>query len=180
MSLLDVRSNFVLAALFVTWLAVALLVLIVGNLYARLQRLERGLPAPKDETPYGHLIGRDLQDLLGAAVPSPCVFVLLSANCNSCLRVLSELPSLLLSAPLAVTWVDEAPAPPPALPPGTIVLDDGPRISTALGIRVTPFVLVTGDAGEVVEAAPLNSLSSLGKLAGPRADALPAVSVMTG
>lgn len=180
MPLLDMRSNFAIAALFVTWVAVALLMLIVGNLYARLQRLERALPVPKEATPYGHLIGRGLSDLLGATVPSPCVFVLLSANCNSCMRVLSELPSLLLSAPLAITWIDEAPSPPPALPPGTIVLDEGPKISLDLGIQVTPFVLVTDDTGEVVQAAPLNSLSSLGKLVGKRTDALPAVSVMTG
>jgi hypothetical protein len=180
MPVLDMRSNFVVAALFVTWVAVALLLLVVGNLYIRLQRLERVNPVPKEEMPYGHLIGRGLQDLLGEAIPSPCVFVFLSANCNSCMRVLGELPSLLLTAPLAITWVDESPSPPPALPPGTIVLDEGPKVSTALGIRVTPFVLVTGEDGKVVQASPINSLSSLGKLVDHRTDALPAVSVMTG
>jgi hypothetical protein len=180
MPLLDLRSNFVVAALFVTWVAVALLVLVVGNLYVRLQRLERVQPVPKAGMPYGHLVGRGLRDLLGEALPSPCVFVFLSADCKSCKRVLTELPSLSLTAPLAVTWVDHSPKPLPALPPGTIVLDDGPKVSTALGIRVTPFVLVTGEEGKVVKASPINSLSSLGHLVNERADALPAVSVMTG
>lgn len=180
MPLLDMRSNFVVAALFVTWVAVALLVLVIGNLYVRLQRLERVLPVPKEQIPYSHLIGRGLQDLLGEALPSPCVFVFLSANCNSCIRVLSELPSLLLTAPLAITWIDESPSPSPALPPGTIVVAEGPKVSTALGIRLTPFVLVIGEEGKVVQASPINSLSSLGKLVDKPTNALPAVSVMTG
>jgi hypothetical protein len=179
-AVLDVRSNFVVAALFVTWAAVALLVLVIGNLYVRLQRLERVLPVPKEEIPYSHLIGRGLQDLIGDAFPSPCIFVFLSAHCNACMRVLKELPSLLPPAPLAITWVDESPSPLPALPPGTIVLGEGPKVSTALGIRVTPFVLVTGEEGKVVQASPINSLSSLGKLVHNGTDAVPAVSVMNG
>ena len=179
MSLLDLRSNFVVAALFVTWVAVALLVLVVGNLYVRLQRLELVNPVHKDEMPYGQLLGRGLQDLLGEALPSPCVFILLSANCSSCVRVLNELPSLSLKASLAIAWVDHSPSPPHGLPPGTIVLDAGPKISSALGIRVTPFLLVTGEEGKIVRAAPINSLSSLGTLADNRAESLPAVSVTT-
>jgi hypothetical protein len=177
LSLFDVRSNFVVAALFVTWVAVALLVLVVGNLYVRLQRLELINPVHKEEMPYGQLLGRGLQDLLGETLPSPGVFIFLSANCNSCKRVLSELPSLLLRAPLAVTWVDQSPSPPPALPAGTLVLDEGPKISAALGIRVTPFVLVTGKEGKVVRASPINSLSSLGSLLDNHLETLPAVSV---
>jgi hypothetical protein len=180
MPLLDLKSNFVVAALFVTWIAVALLVLVIGNLYVRLQRLERVQPVPKAGMPYGHLVGRGMRELLGEALPSPCVYVFLSADCKSCKRVLGELPSLLLKTPLAITWVDRSPQPLPALPPGTIVLDEGPKVSTALGIRVTPFVLVTGEEGKVIKASPINSLSSLGNLVNDHADAQPAVSVMTG
>ena len=121
-----------------------------------------------------------MRGLLGEALPSPCVFIFLSANCNSCARVLGELPSFFLGAPLAVTWVDHTPSPPPALPPGTVVLAEGPKISAALGIRVTPFALVTSEEGKVVQASPINSLSSLGSLADRRTDTLSAVSAMTG
>ena len=180
MYLLDVRSNFVVAALFVTWVAVAFLVLVIGNLYVRLQRLELVNPVHKEDVPYGQLLGRGLQDLLGEALPSPCVFIFLSANCNSCVRVLNELPSLLVKTPLAITWVDHAPLPTHGLPPGTIVLEEGPKISSALGIRVTPFLLVTGEEGKIVRASPINSLSSLGNLLENRTQGMPAVSVMTG
>lgn len=180
MPLLDMRSNFVFAALLVTWVAVALLVLVVGNLYVRLQRLELARPAPKEGVPYGQLIGRELRGLLGEALPSPCVFLFLSANCKSCARVLGELPSLSSGPSLAVTWVDHTPSPPPTLPPGTIVLDEGPKVSAALGIRVTPFALVTGEEGKVVQASPVNSLSSLSSLLDRRTDSLSAVSVLSG
>jgi hypothetical protein len=39
-AMLDFRSSFILAALFVSWVAVVLLVLVVGDLHVRLQRIE--------------------------------------------------------------------------------------------------------------------------------------------
>lgn len=178
--LLDSRSSFVVAALFVSWVAVALLALVVGNLYRRLQRLESSLSVSAG-TPYSHLLGIGLRESVGEAIPSPCVLVFLSANCEACRRVLAELPSLSLSTPLAIAWTDNPPSPPPTLPPGTIVLDDGPKASAALGIRATPFALVAGENGRVVKASPVNSLSSISNLANATTDApARAVPVMTG
>ncbi len=177
--MIDLRSNFVVAALFVTWLAVALLVLIVGNLYIRLQRLEMAQPIPKAAQPYSHLLGKGLQDLFGEVVPPACVFLFLSANCKSCKRVLSDLPALVLKTPLAITWVDQPPLPPPLLPSGIILLDDGRKVSVALGIKVTPFALVT-EEGKVVKASPINSSSSLGNLVNNHRETLRSVSVLTG
>jgi hypothetical protein len=177
--LLDLRSSFVVAAMFVSWVVVALLALVVGNLYRRLQRLESSLSVSAG-APYAHLLGRRLWECLGETVPLPCVLVFLSANCAACRRVLGELPSLSFSAPLAIAWTDHPPSPPPALPPGTIVLDNGPKASAALGIRVTPFALVAGEDGRVVKASPVNSLSSISTLVNATAGALRAVPVMTG
>jgi len=177
--LLDVRSNFVVAAMFVSWVAVALLVLVVGNLHRRLQRLESSLSISAG-APYAHLLGHRLWGALGETGPSPCVLIFLSANCAACRRVLGELPSLTFSAPLAIAWTDHPPSPPPALPPGTIVLDNGPQASTALGIRVTPFALVADEDGRVVKALPVNSLSTISTLVNATAGALRTVPVMTG
>ena len=57
------------------------------------------------------------------------------------------------------------PTPLPEFPPNIVVLDEGAKVSTTLGIRITPFVVVTGEDGRVVKAGPINSLSSLSDLA---------------
>ncbi len=149
--------------MFVSWVAVALLALIAGNLHRRLQRVEASL-AVNAPTPYAELLGKVLRESLSQHVPVPCVLVFLSANCKACRSVLGGLPSLSLSTPLAIAWTDYAPSPPPTLPLGTIVLDDGPKVSAALGIRATPFALVAGENGTVVKASPVNSLSSISNL----------------
>jgi hypothetical protein len=173
-TLLGSRSSFIIAALIVSWVAVVLLVLVVANLHVRLQRLERLSAVPKEATPYAHLLGSRLHDLLDAPVPSPGMFVFLSANCTSCTRVLDELGSLSRTVPVAIAWTDQMPTSLPALPPNTVILDEGAKVSTTLGIRVTPFVVVTGEDGRVVKAAPINSLSSLSDLAVGSADGLQA------
>ena len=160
---LDSKSTFILAATFVSWVAVALLLLVVGNLHRRLQRIEGSL-AVNMAAPYSGLLGKALRESLGEAIPAPCVLVFLSANCQACRRVLGDLPGLSLSTPLAIAWTDHAPSPLPALPLGTIVLDDGPKVSAALGIRATPFALVAAENGTVVKASPINSLTSISNL----------------
>lgn len=160
---LDSRSSFILAAMFVSWVAVALLTLVVGNLHRRLRRIEGSLSANL-AAPYSGLLGKGLRESLGEAIPAPCVLVFLSDNCQACRRVLGDLPALSLSTPLAIAWTDHAPSPLPALPLGTIVLDDGPKVSAALGIRATPFALVAGENGTVVKASPINSLTSISNL----------------
>lgn len=161
--LLDYRSSFVLAAMFVSWVAVAVLALVAGNLHRRLQHVEGSL-AINAAAPYAGLLGKALRESLGEAVPAPCVLLFLSTNCAVCQRVVGDLPSLSLSTPLAVAWTDRAPSPLPALPLGTIVVADGPKVSAALGIRATPFALVAGENGTVLKASPVNSLPSISNL----------------
>jgi hypothetical protein len=165
-SLFDIRSSFVIAALFVSWIAVALLMLVVGNLHIRLQRLEQFNASPREAVPYGQLLGRRLHDLFAGSVPAPGVLLFLSANCASCKRVLDELAAPGRSTPVTIAWIDQTPAPTTAAPPNTIILAEGPQMSAALGIRVTPFVVVSGEDGRVVKATPVTSLSSLGELVG--------------
>ena len=162
-SLLDSRASFELAAFFVTWVAVVLLVLVVGNLHARLQRLEQAAAVRQGTKPYSHLLGRQIQDLLGdvTLARQPHVLVFLSSDCKACMRVMNELKSPSWTTPSVIIWTDRPPSPPPGLPPNAFILDDGQRISAALGIRVTPFVLVANEDGRIVKAAPTTTLSSL-------------------
>lgn len=174
--MLDVRSTFMLAALFVTWVAVVLLLLVVGNLRVRLQRLEQSSFAPKETLPFGQLLGKRLNEVLGELPTTPRVLIFLSANCASCKRVLGELKSQSWTASLALAWINQQPQPVPDLPPGTIVLDEGPQLSAALGVRVTPFAIVTNEDGQIIKASPINSVRSLGNLVGRPTDAPPAYS----
>jgi hypothetical protein len=158
------EASFALAALFVTWVAVVLLVVVVGNLHARLRRLEH---AGRDArpAPYSHLLGRNLQDILGQ-VPGttpPRALFFLSSNCPSCSRLLEELASQSWTIPSAIIWTEGSPPTPP--PPDIPILGHDSTLSAELGIRVKPFALIAGVDGRVVKAGPVSSLSSLGDIA---------------
>lgn len=164
LSLVDSQASFELAALFVTWVAVMLLVVVVGGLHARLRRLEH---AGRDArpAPYSHLLGRNIRDILGAeaGVTAPRVLFFLSSNCSSCARLLEELASPSWTIPSAIVWTDGTPPAQP--PPGSPIIASGPKLGAELGIRVKPFALVADVDGRVVKAGPVANLRSLGELA---------------
>lgn len=161
-SLLSSRASFGFAALLVTWVAVALLVLVVANLHIRLRRLEQGAPEGQKAAPYGHLLGRDVEEVVGAAAAGtrPRVVLFVSSSCGSCARLLAELTSPSWEVPTALVWTD-APRPPERVPAGAVVVADGPRVSAEAGVRVTPFGLLVDEAGRVVQAGPVTSLQVL-------------------
>lgn len=162
---LESRAGAAFAALVVTWVAVVLLVLVVAQLHARLRRLERAAPAPHTSgpdgaglraPPYAEVIGRSMADIVGQS-PVPQVLLVLSVSCASCRRLLSDLADPSWSMPTALAWLDGTPGgdlPVPALP-------DGPRVAAGLGVRVTPFGLVSDDDGHVVWAGPVTDLNTL-------------------
>jgi hypothetical protein len=138
-------------------------------LYSRVLRLERARGVSPPVTPYGHLLGKSIEELIGStfAAGQPRVLLFLSSGCGSCRRVLDEVASPSWTVPTALLWTDGAPAT-TARPAATIVIDDGPRISADMGIRVTPFGLVADETGRVVQAIPINSVRSLSHLNGSR------------
>jgi hypothetical protein len=163
--LLTVRAGFEVAAFFVSWAVMALLVVLVLGLHARLRRLEQGAGQQPRSAPYSHLLGRHVDELIGTTGTArrPRVLLFLSSGCPSCERVIEEVTSPAWTVPSALLWTDRT-APVPEHPSRDIVLDGGPRISAELGIRVTPFVLVADEVGHIVQAGPVNSLRSLGDL----------------
>lgn len=166
-TLLASRASFVLAALAVSWLAVVLLALVVANLHFRLVHLERAArPAPEESRiPFGHLLGRDLAEALGPRVaPGTRLAFVLSSDCASCERILGELRASAVPTPLALLWRDHTPSPLPPLPPGAAIVDEGPEVSRALGVRVTPFALAADAAGRIVRAAPVGSVEALAEM----------------
>lgn len=169
------------AALVVTWVAIVLLVLVVAHLHARLRRLEqadRAAPAGGPDTaglrapPYAGLVGRSLADLVGES-RVPRVLLVLSASCTNCRRLLADLADPSWSIPTALAWTDGTPGgdlPVPALP-------DGPRVAAALGVRVTPFGLVSDDDGYIVWAGPVAGLNTLADRVRPARTRIPATGV---
>jgi hypothetical protein len=162
-SLLNSRASFELAAFAVTWIAITLLVVVVINLNTRVLRLERERGSSPPAQPYGHLLGKRIEDVVDVAGGDghARLLVFLSSRCGSCRRVLNELTSPTWKVPTAVLWTDEPPATAPR-PDKAIVVEDGARISADLGIRVTPFGVVADESGRIVQATPINSLRSLG------------------
>lgn len=171
MAALDARSGVVLAALVVTWVAVALLVLMVAALHARLRRLEQNGPAPAadrplDDPPYAALRGRAMTDLIppgSTGAVAPQVLLVLSSGCRSCRRLLADLEDPGWTVPTALAFADGTPGGPTG--PHVTVLTDGPRTAAALGVRVTPFGLVAGDDGRITWAGPVTGLPALAERA---------------
>ena len=166
------------AALVVTWVAVVLLVLVVAHLHARLRRLEQADRAPHTggpdaaglrEPPYSGLVGRSLADLVGES-PVPRVLLVLSTSCTSCRRLLADLADPSWSVPTVLAWADGTPGGDLPVP----ALLDGPRVAAALGVRVTPFGLVSDDDGRVVWAGPVTDLNTLADRVRPARARIPA------
>lgn len=163
---LDTRPGVVLAALVVTWVALVLLVLVVASLHARLRRLEQRPAQPAaagglDDPPFAALLGRPMSELAGGATPR--ILLVLSSSCRSCRSLLTDLADPGWTVPTALAWADGRPG--GTTGPQVQVLPDGPRISTALGVRVTPFGLVAGDDGRITWAGPVTGLPALAERA---------------
>jgi hypothetical protein len=165
-SLLNAKMSFEIAALIVSWLAIALLTFVVGNLLVRLQRLEQAIPAAQAKKPYGHLLGKQLRELLGEslALPQTQAIFFLSSTCKSCAGLLDAIRAQAWDAPVALAWTDGDPASATPFPSNVTALKDGARISAELGVRVTPFAVVANADGQVIKAGPINNLKSLGNL----------------
>jgi hypothetical protein len=167
------RSSFELAAFFVTWAVVTLLVVLVANLHARVRRLEQAAGQPTTNAPYGHLVGARVEDLVGAVgAQRPRVLLFLSSSCGTCTRLVEEVTSPAWTVPSALLWTDRTP-PAEIRSTRATILDDGPRISARLGIRVTPFALVADEVGRIVRAGPISTLQALADLNEPARQTAP-------
>ena len=109
-SVLDFRPTLVMSALFATWLAVALLTVLVLYLQVRVARLEAGRSAAAEDPPFKGLVGRLVPELL-ASEHRPRAVVFLSTACRTCANVLDDLKRHRWRQPVAVAWTD-TPAPP--------------------------------------------------------------------
>lgn len=160
--LLASRASLVLAALTVTWIAIVLLGLVAANLHFRLAHLEtKSTSGEQSRTPFGHLLGQPLGELLGSPeVSGARLALVLSSECDSCERILEELRSDAEEFPVALLWRDGDPPPASTLPAAAVPLSAGPEVSRRLGVRVTPFALVADESGRVAQARPVGSVAA--------------------
>lgn len=160
--LLDTRAGFVLAALAVTLVAVALIAVVLANMHARLLRLEQASPATRTPDPYARLSGTPLDQLLLAdSGATPRAVVVMSPGCRACERVLQELRQRPPQARIALVWSDSPPPSVERLPANITVRHGDVNLRTRIGTGVTPFALVIGDDAVVVKAFPLSNLDLL-------------------
>lgn len=165
LTVFDSRASLLLSALFVTWIAFGLLGVVTAHLHLRLRRLEARPPtgaAPGARTSFARLLGSDGAALFGRSTAGPTVHLLLSRRCRSCAHVLDELvQGGLPGVRTAVAWIDGAPDAAARLPADVEVLDAGPDVAQRVGVRVTPFAIVTDDQGTVVDARAVTSVADL-------------------
>ena len=156
---LDFRPTLVMSALFATWLAVAILTVLVLYLQVRVARLEAGRSAVAEDPPFKSLVGRPVPELL-AIEHRPRAVVFLSTTCRTCADVLDDLKRHRWRQPVAIAWTDTS-APAFVSRYDLPVLETGPGIAAALGVRVTPFAIVLGDDGRIRQARPVGAVGEV-------------------
>ncbi|WP_258534586.1 hypothetical protein [Streptomyces sp. PT12] len=154
------------SALLVSWVAIALLALVVSGLVRQVHQLSRGGVArmngrlgvtPGSAAPHaGELLAEGRETLL----------LFLSAECGTCADVLAEADRLgQRGSPAApqvrAVYAGAAPATAAATVP---VVDHRPDLFTAYDAIATPFAVVVGATGRVVRSEPLGSPAALREL----------------
>ncbi|WP_049565307.1 hypothetical protein [Streptomyces sp. SBT349] len=158
--------DFVTSALLVSWVAIALLALVVSGLVRQVHQLSRGGVArsprhlgvtPGSPAPHaGDLLAEGRDTLL----------LFLSAECRTCADVLAEADRAgahrSADGPqVRAVYAGAAPTPTAATVP---VTDHRPDLFTAYDAIATPFAVVVGATGRVVRSEPLGSPAALREL----------------
>ena len=153
-TVLDTRSSVVFAALVITWLATAGLVVIVGNLHVRLRRLEQARTRGDGANPYARFLGQQVDGHDNA------VLLFVAPACRACDALLRDIARSTWSTPLTVLSTAGTHVVSDALPSPVDVLDDDGMLADRLGVTVTPFAVIVA-GGVVVHAAPVGAIAAL-------------------
>ncbi|RKN04504.1 hypothetical protein [Streptomyces radicis] len=162
--------DFMTSALLVSWVAIALLALVVSGLVRQVHQLSSGLAKGGVARSHGHLgvtpgsAAPHAGELLAEGRDTLLLF--LSAECGTCAEVLAEADRLdepgSAGTPLVrAVYAGAAPATTGATVP---VVDHRPDLFTAYDAIATPFAVVVGATGRVVRSEPLGSPAALREL----------------
>ncbi|MDT0264774.1 hypothetical protein RM844_00560 [Streptomyces sp. DSM 44915] len=160
--------DFVTSALLVSWVAIALLALVVSGLVRQVHQLSRGGVArapgrlgvtPGSAAPHADELLAD--DVLAAGRETLLLF--LSAECRTCAQVLTVAAELAeRPAAPAVRAVYAGAAPADATATAAVpVTEHRPDLFTAYDAIATPFAVVVGATGRVLRSEPLGAAAAL-------------------
>ncbi|MCK1795244.1 hypothetical protein MTQ01_04310 [Streptomyces sp. XM4193] len=162
--------DFVTSALLVSWVAIALLALVVSGLVRQVHQLSRGGGAARTPGRVGVAPGSPAPhaaELL--AEDRPTLLLFLSPDCRTCVRVLAEADRVHTAADgtdaaggpaVRAVYADEAPAETHSVP----VLDHRPDLFTAYDAIATPFAVLVAAGGRVLRSEPLGAPEALHEL----------------
>ena len=153
--------DFTTSALILSWVAIALLALVVSGLVRQVHQLSRGhvvrSPGRLGVTPGSAAPHAD--ELL--AGDGKTLLLFLSAECRTCADVLAAAGRLDGPPAVRAVYAGDAPAAPAA---GVPVTGNRPDLFTAYDAIATPFAVLVGADGRVVRSEPLGSADALGDL----------------
>lgn len=143
------------SALLLSWVAIALLALVVAGLVRQVHALGRGAPGP------AHALG----PAAGTPAPAfdrlgPGLLLFLDRDCGVCAAVLDAAGDL--GGPLHAIFSGPAPDSPP---PGPVLTGERDGLFAEYRVPATPFAVVVGADGRVRAAEPVGSPEALRDLA---------------
>ena len=163
--------DFTTSALLLSWVAIALLALVVSGLVRQVHQLSRGglarAPGRLGVTPGSAAPHAD--DLLADDVLAEgrdTLLLFLSAECRTCAEVLAEAARLDATATaVRAVYAGQAPTTAPdgtGTDGGAVPVTEGrPDLFTAYDAIATPFAVLVGPTGRVVRSEPPGSAAAL-------------------
>ncbi|GAA3850722.1 hypothetical protein [Streptomyces sedi] len=162
--------DFTTSALILSWVAIALLSLVVSGLVRQVYQLSRGVPvrapgrlgvAPGSSAPHAdELLAPDV-----LAEGRETLLLFLSAECRTCAEVLAEAGRPGTAPAVRAVYAGDAPASTDAADAaGVPVTERRPDLFTAYDAIATPFAVLVGPAGHVMRSEPLGSAAALREL----------------
>ncbi len=149
--------SFETTALLLTWVALALLSLVVAGLVRRVHQLSQG-PRTPDSGPLPGLPAPGLE-ALSPEPGSATLLLFLSEGCPPCADIFAETQNLIGAPPIRVLFADGAPDAEP--PENVLVLADQGALFEAYQISATPFGAIVGADGRIRTVEPVGSVNRL-------------------
>lgn len=162
--------SFTVSALLLSWVAIALLALVVSGLVRQVHALTTGGADAVSARRIGPVAGAPAPrfDELAPTVPGPLVLLFAGEGCRTCAQLLPAAADT-AGAGVTVRALYPAAVPPDAPPPGgalASVRGAAAELFQLYHVVATPYAVLVGADGRVVESRPLGSADALRGLLG--------------
>jgi hypothetical protein len=149
--------SFQTSALILSWVAIALLALVVSGLVRQVHTLSAGPARPAEPVGLAPGAAAPGLDLLAAGASGPVLLLFLSADCRTCTGVLAEAARHTGAVTLRALYAGPAPATdlPVSVHGGQAALFE------RYDAIATPFAVLVDPSGRVVRSEPVGSPAAL-------------------